>query len=46
MTTASQLLLTNELVKQIGQYLSAALQQSGADAAALCTLGWPGCLGK
>lgn len=38
MTTASQLLLTNELVKQIGHYLSAALQQSGADAAALCTL--------
>lgn len=38
MTTASQIALTNELVKQIGRYLSAELRESGADAAALCTL--------
>lgn len=38
MTTASTIPLTNELVKQIGRYLAAVLQESGADAAALCTL--------
>lgn len=38
MTTAGTVPLTNELVKQIGRYLQAALRDSNADAAALCTL--------
>ncbi|KAB8142500.1 hypothetical protein F8S13_13135 [Chloroflexia bacterium SDU3-3] len=38
MTTASQIALTNTLVKQIGRYLEGELLQSNADAAALCTL--------
>lgn len=38
MTTARTIPLTNELVKRIGRYLQAALQDSHADAAALCTL--------
>ena len=38
MTTAGTTALTNELVKQIGRYLQTALNDSKADAAALCTL--------
>lgn len=38
MTLASTIPLTNDLVKQIGRYLAVALHESGADAAALCTL--------
>jgi hypothetical protein len=38
MTTVGQIPLTSELIKEIGRYLAASLQESGADAAALCTL--------
>jgi len=38
MTSVSHIPLTPELVVRAGRYLAAALRDSGADAAALCTL--------
>lgn len=38
MTTMNQISLTHELVSRAGQHIAAALKQSEADAAALCTL--------